>query len=599
MVNHVTDSIYYVGANDHDVDLFEGQYVVPNGMAYNSYVIKDEAITVMDTIDQKKTREWLANIEEALGGAAPKYLVVQHMEPDHAASIEAFVNKYPSVTVVGNVKTFTMIGQFFPDLKMEHTLEVKNGDTLSLGSHTLTFVFAPMVHWPEVMMTYESSEKILFSADGFGKFGALDADEDRACEARRYYIGIVGKYGKQVQNVLKKAAGLDIAIICPLHGPVLTENLGYYINLYDIWSSYRPENEGVCVCYTSVYGHTKEAVELLCRKLEEEGAPKVACFDLARDDMAEAVEDSFRYDKLVLATTTYNAELFPFMKTFIDHLVERDYQNRTIALIENGSWAPRAIKIMKDAFKDSKNITFAKNNITILSALNDDTREQVGALAKELAASYCAADNVKADNIDPTAFFNISYGLYVVTTKDDAGRDNGFICNTVTQVTNTPNRIAVTVNKQNYSCETISKTGLLNVATLSQDAPFAVFENFGFQSGKNVDKFAAFDHVHRASNGLLFLDKYANSYISAKVSNEIDLGTHVMFICDVTESAVLSQTETMSYTYYQNNVKPQPDADKKGFICNVCGYIYEGDELPEDFICPLCKHGVEDFERLG
>lgn len=599
MVSHVTDSIYYVGANDHDVDLFEGQYVVPNGMAYNSYVIKDDQITVMDTIDKKKTKEWLSNIEEVLNGALPNYLVVQHMEPDHAASIEAFVNKYPSATVVGNAKTFVMMKQFFPGMQMEHTLEVKNGDTLSLGSHTLTFVFAPMVHWPEVMMTYESSEKILFSADGFGKFGALDADEDWACEARRYYIGIVGKYGKQVQNVLKKAAGLDIAIICPLHGPVLTEDLGYYLNLYDIWSSYRPENEGVCVCYTSVYGHTKDAVELLCKKLEEGGAPKVACFDLARDDMAEAVEDAFRYDKLVLATTTYNAEIFPFMKTFIDHLVERDYQNRTIALIENGSWAPRAIKVMKEAFKDSKNITFAKNNITILSALNTDTRAQVGELAKELTESYCAADNVEADNIDPTAFFNISYGLYVVTTKDADGKDNGFICNTVTQVTNTPNRIAVTVNKQNYSCETISKTGLLNVATLSQDAPFCVFENFGFHSGKDVDKFATFDHVHRATNGLLFLDKYANSYISAKVSSEIDLGTHKMFICDVTESAVLSKTETMSYTYYQDNVKPKPDADKKGFICNVCGYIYEGDELPEDFICPLCKHGVEDFERLG
>lgn len=599
MVNHVTDSIYYVGANDHDVDLFEGQYVVPNGMAYNSYVIKDESIAVMDTIDKKKTKEWLANIEEALNGALPDYLVVQHMEPDHAASIEAFVNKYPSATVVGNKKTFVMMGQFFPGMQMQHTLEVENGGTLSLGSHTLTFVFAPMVHWPEVMMTYESSEKILFSADGFGKFGALDADEDWACEARRYYIGIVGKYGKQVQNILQKAAGLDIAIICPLHGPVLTENLGYYINLYDIWSSYRPEDEGVCVCYTSVYGHTKDAVELLCKKLEEGGAPKVTCFDLARDDMAEAVEDAFRYDKLVLATTTYNAELFPFMRTYIDHLVERDFQNRTIALIENGSWAPRANKIMKDAFKDSKNITFAKNNVTIMSALNTDTRAQIGELAKELTESYCAADNVEADNIDPTAFTNIGYGLYVVTTKDGNGRDNGFICNTVTQVTSTPNRIAVTVNKQNYSCETISKTGLLNVATLSQDAPFFVFENFGFHSGKDVNKFANFDHVHRATNGLLFLDKYANSYISAKVINEIDLGTHKMFICDVTESAVLSKIETMSYTYYQNNVKPKPDTDKKGFICNICGYIYEGDELPEDFICPLCKHGVEDFERLG
>lgn len=597
MVNHVTDSIYYVGANDHDVDLFEGQYVVPNGMAYNSYVIMDDSIAVMDTIDQTKTEEWLDNIEEVLDGALPDYLVVQHMEPDHAASIEAFVNKYPSVTVVGNAKTFVMMGQFFPNMTMERTMEVKEGDALSLGSHTLNFVFAPMVHWPEVMMTYESSEKILFAADGFGKFGALDVEEDWACEARRYYIGIVGKYGKQVQNILKKAAGLDIAMICPLHGPVLKENLGYYLNLYDIWSSYRPESEGVCVCYTSVYGHTKAAVELLCRKLEEAGAPKVECHDLARCDMAEAVEDAFRYDKLVLATTTYNADIFPFMKTFIEHLVERNYQNRTIGLVENGSWAPQAIKIMKAAFADSKDITFAKNNVTIKSALNGETTEAVEALAEELAASYCAADNVKPNDIDPTALFNIGYGLYVVTTNDGT-KDNGFICNTVTQVTNTPNRIAVTVNKLNYSCETISKTGVLNVATLSQDAPFSIFETFGFQSGRDADKFANFNHVHRSANGLLFLDKYANGYISGKVISEIDLDTHKMFICDVTECAVLTDKETMTYTYYQNYVKPRPETDKKGFVCKVCGYIYEGEELPEGYICPLCKHGVEDFEPL-
>lgn len=598
MENHVTDSVYYVGANDHDVDLFEGQYVVPDGMAYNSYVIMDDSIAVMDTIDQTKTQEWLDNIEKVLDGAMPDYLVVQHMEPDHAGSIEAFVNKYPSATVVSSPKAFVMMGQFFPEMKMEHTKEIKEGDTLSLGSHTLNFVAAPMVHWPEVMMTYESSEKILFAADGFGKFGALDVEQDWACEARRYYIGIVGKYGKQVQNVLKKAAGLDIAMICPLHGPILKENLGYYLNLYDIWSSYRPESEGVCVCYTSVYGHTKAAVELLCKKLEEAGAPKVECHDLARCDMAEAVEDAFRYDKLVLATTTYNAEVFPFMKTFMDHLTERNYQNRTIALIENGSWAPQCIKIMKDTFKDSKDILFAKNNVTIRSAMNEETKEQIAALAEELAASYCAADNVSQNNIDPTALFNIGYGLYVVTTKDQAGKDNGFICNTVTQVTNTPNRIAVTVNKMNYSCETISKTRVLNIATLAQDAPFYVFEHFGFQSGRDVDKFATFSNVHRASNGLLFLDKYANGFISAKVTNEIDLDTHKMFICDVTECASLSDKETMTYTYYQNHVKPKPDADKKGFVCKVCGYIYEGDELPEGYICPLCKHGVEDFEAL-
>lgn len=385
MVSHVTDSIYYVGANDHEVDLFEGQYAVPHGIAYNSYVIVDDSIAVMDTIDQAKTQEWLANVEEVLDGAQPNYLVVQHMEPDHAASIEAFVKKYPSVTVIGNAKTFQMIGQFFPDMKLEHTLTVQEGETLSLGSHTLTFVYAPMVHWPEVMMTYESSEKIFFSADGFGKFGALDVEEDWTEEARRYYIGIVGKYGKQVQNVLKKAAELEISMICPLHGPVLKENLGYYLNLYDIWSSYRPEEKGICVCYTSIYGHTKAAVELLCRKLDEAGISKVVCYDLARCDMSRAVADAFRYDKLVLATTTYNGGIFPFMTSYLENLRERKYQNRTIALIENGSWTPRAISVMKAAFEKSREITFAENCITIHSAMNETVKEQIEKLAHELA----------------------------------------------------------------------------------------------------------------------------------------------------------------------------------------------------------------------
>ena len=385
MVSHVTDSIYYVGANDHEVDLFEGQYAVPQGIAYNSYVIVDDSIAVMDTIDQAKTQEWLANVEEVLDGAQPNYLVVQHMEPDHAASIEAFVKKYPSVTVIGNAKTFQMIGQFFPNMKLERTLAVQEGETLSLGSHTLTFVYAPMVHWPEVMVSYESSEKIFFSADGFGKFGALDAEEDWTEEARRYYIGIVGKYGKQVQNVLKKAAELEISMICPLHGPVLKENLGYYLNLYDIWSSYRPEEKGICVCYTSIYGHTKAAVELLCRKLDEAGISEVVCYDLARCDMSRAVADAFRYDKLVLATTTYNGGIFPFMTSYLENLRERKYQNRTIALIENGSWTPRAISVMKAAFEKSREITFAENCITIHSAMNETVKEQIEKLAHELA----------------------------------------------------------------------------------------------------------------------------------------------------------------------------------------------------------------------
>ena len=384
MVTKITDTIYYIGENDHDIDLFEGQYVVPNGMAYNSYVILDQKIAVMDTIDRSKTAQWLDNLSQALQDRCPDYLVVQHMEPDHAASIGAFMEKYPETTVIGNAKTFTMIGQFFPGLILNNTLTVKSGDTLSLGSHNLQFLFAPMVHWPEVMLTYESSEKILFSADAFGKFGALDADEHWDCEARRYYIGIVGKYGKQVQNVLKAASSLDIATICPLHGPVLSDDLAHYLHLYDLWSSYTPESQGVFIAYTSVYGHTKEAVELLASTLEARGVT-VNAADLARDDMAEAVEDAFRYDRLVLATTTYNGDIFPFMKTYLDALTERNYQNRKVAFIENGSWMPTATKAMKKHLENSKDLTYAQTEVSILSALNDSSKAQIFALAEELA----------------------------------------------------------------------------------------------------------------------------------------------------------------------------------------------------------------------
>ncbi len=597
MLKKVTNSIFYVGENDHEIDLFEGQYVVPNGMAYNSYVILDDKIAVMDTIDASKTSQWLENIRAVLGGRLPDYLVVQHMEPDHAASVEAFIQTYPAVTVVANKKTFAMIGQFFPRLTLKNTLCVENMGTLSLGVHTLTFAFAPMVHWPEVMMTYDAHDKVLFSADGFGKFGALDANEPWDDEARRYYIGIVGKYGKQVQNVLKVAAALDIEIICPLHGPVLTQNLGHYLRLYDLWSSYTPEEEGVVIAYTSVYGHTREAVLLLEEALRRSGAPKVVVYDLARCDMAAAVADAFRYDKLVLATTTYNADVFPYMRTFLDKLTERNFQNRTVAMIENGSWAPTAIRVMKKMLEGCTGITYTKNNVTILSALNVQTSENIRTMAQELAASYVP---VKVDEgfVDPTALFHIGYGLYVVTTNDGV-RDNGLVVNTVCQVTDAPKRVSVAVNKQNYSCGTIAKTGKLNISVLSQDAPFKLFRHFGFQSGRDTDKFDAFRHAQRSANGLMFLDKYANAYISCKVVSQIDVGTHMLFLCDVTQCVTLSQTPSMTYAYYFSNVKPKPETDKKGFVCKICGWVYEGDTLPEDIVCPLCKHGAADFEPIG
>ena len=593
----ITDTIKYVGVNDHRIDLFEGQYKVPGGMSYNSYVILDEKIAVMDTVDADFTHQWLDNIQQVLDGRKPDYLIVQHMEPDHAANVANFLKVYPDTTVVATGKAFGMIRNFF-ELDLEgKKIEAENGSTLSLGYHQLTFVFAPMVHWPEVMVTYDSTEKVLFSADGFGKFGALDVEEPWDDEARRYFIGIVGKYGAQVQKLLKVAATLDIQKICPLHGPVLTEDLGHYIGLYDTWSSYTPEDDGIVIAYTSVYGHTRMAVSLLAEKLKAKGCPRVLVYDLARDDMSQALSDAFRYSKLILATTTYNAGIYPFMNDFITRLVEHNYQNRTVGLIENGSWAPLAAKIMKEMMSKCKKIDWLKNSVHIWSAVKEENRKQIDDMTDELCKEYIAKDDALANKNDMTALFRIGYGLYVVTSNDGR-KDNGLIVNTVTQLTDNPYRVAVNINKANYSHHVIRQTGVLNVNCLSIDAPFSVFQQFGFQSGRTVDKFAG-QKINRSGNGLVFLDKYINAFMSLKVEQYVDLGTHGMFICSVTEARVMSDQDTMTYTYYQQNVKPKPETEgKKGFVCKVCGYVYEGDELPEDIICPLCKHGAVDFEPI-
>ena len=593
----ITDTIKYVGVNDHRIDLFEGQYKVPGGMSYNSYVILDEKIAVMDTVDADFTHQWLDNIQQVLDGRKPDYLIVQHMEPDHAANVANFLKVYPDTTVVATGKAFGMIRNFF-ELDLEgKKIEAENGSTLSLGYHQLTFVFAPMVHWPEVMVTYDSTEKVLFSADGFGKFGALDVEEPWDDEARRYFIGIVGKYGAQVQKLLKVAATLDIQKICPLHGPVLTEDLGHYIGLYDTWSSYMPEDDGIVIAYTSVYGHTRMAVSLLAEKLKAKGCPRVLVYDLARDDMSQALSDAFRYSKLILATTTYNAGIYPFMNDFITRLVEHNYQNRTVGLIENGSWAPLAAKIMKEMMSKCKKIDWLKNSVHIWSAVKEENRKQIDDMTDELCKEYIAKDDTLANKNDMTALFRIGYGLYVVTSNDGR-KDNGLIVNTVTQLTDNPYRVAVNINKANYSHHVIRQTGVLNVNCLSIDAPFSVFQQFGFQSGRTVDKFAG-QKINRSGNGLVFLDKYINAFMSLKVEQYVDLDTHGMFICSVTEARVMSDQDTMTYTYYQQNVKPKPETEgKKGFVCKVCGYVYEGDELPEDIICPLCKHGAVDFEPI-
>ena len=593
----ITRDIIYIGVNDHRIDLFEGQYKVPNGMSYNSYLILDEKTAVMDTVDRNFTHEWLDNLGKGLNGRKPDYLVIQHMEPDHSANIMNFMKTYPEAVIVSSAKAFTMMQNFFGTAFEDRRVVVGEGDTLELGRHVLTFVAAPMVHWPEVMVTYDSTDKILFSADGFGKFGALDRDEAWEDEAARYYFGIVGKYGQQVQALLKKASGLDIEVICPLHGPVLKEELGYYIDRYDKWSSYSVTKDGIMIAYTSVYGHTKAAVELLADKLRAKGCPDVAVYDLARSDMSAAVADAFRYGRIVLATTTYNADIYPFMREFIEHLTERNFQKRQVAMIENGSWAPLAAKTMRNMLEKSRDIIYAEHSVKLMSALSEESRKQVDDLADELCMDYLARSGETANKKDLTALFRIGYGLYVVTSNDGA-KDNGLIVNTVSQVTDNPNRVAVCINKQNYSHHVIKQTGIMNVNCLSVDAPFSVFQNFGFQSGRNADKFAG-EEVVRSDNGLVFLTKYINAFMSLKVEQYLDLDTHGMFICSVEEARVMSDRDTMTYTYYQSNVKPKPQTEgKKGFVCKVCGYVYEGDELPDDFVCPLCKHGPADFEPI-
>ena len=592
----ITNDIKYIGVNDKKIDLFEGQYKVPNGMSYNSYIIMDEKIAVVDTVDINFTHEWLDNLAETLNGKEPDYLIVQHMEPDHSANIFKFAETYKNTKIVSSAKAFKMMQGFFGTDFSDRQIVVGENDSLNLGKHNLVFVTAPMVHWPEVIITYDAFDKVLFSADGFGKFGALDAKEDWLDEARRYYIGIVGKYGVQVGNLLKKAAGLDIEIICPLHGPVLKENLGYYLNLYSTWASYEPEEEGILIAYTSIYGNTKKAVLSLEHMLRENGAPKVKVRDLAREDMSLCISDAFKYSKIVLATTTYNSEIFPFMHQFLTGLCERGFKNRTVALIENGSWAPMANKVMLEMLSKCKNLNILENKVTINSAMNDESKDALKNMADELCKEYLAITDTANKN-DLSALFNIGYGLYVVTSNDGK-KDNGLIVNTVTQVTNTPNKIAVTINKENYSHHVIKQTGKMNINCLTTDAPFKVFETFGFTSGRNTDKFKDCEPL-RSENGLVFLPRYINSFMSLKVESYLDLDTHGMFICTVKEMRVINDKETMTYNYYMNNVKPQPETEgKKGYVCKICGYVYEGENLPDDFVCPLCKHGASDFEKI-
>lgn len=612
----VTEDLYWVGSNDRRLAMFEGVYSVPDGVSYNSYLLMDEKTVLFDTVDRAVKEVFFENIEEVLGGRKLDYMVIHHMEPDHADAIQEVVMRYPEVKIICNAKIVNLIKQFFTFDIDSRAILVKEGDSFSTGKHNLVFVMAPMVHWPEVMVSYDTTDKILFSADGFGTFGALNgalfADEvnferDYLDEARRYYTNIVGKYGDQVQALLKKAATLEIEMICPLHGFVWRKNIGDFIGKYMHWSSYSPEEHGVMIAYASVYGNTENAAEVLACRLRERGV-KTVMFDVSVTPASDIIAAAFKWSHLVFASTTYNAGIFVNMESLIYDLVAHNIQNRTVALIENGSWAPTSGKLMRAEFEKCKNMTILDQQITIKSSLKKDQLVLIDALADQLAESIPASVKkqeapseiqTKEAVVDPSAMFKLSYGLFVLSAKDGA-KDNGCIINTVMQVTDATKRIAIAVNKANYTHEMIKKTGAFNVSVLTTDAPFKLFKQFGFQSGKDVDKFAEGVEEVRTVNGIRYVAEYSNAVISGKVIQEVEFDTHTMFIAEVTEAAVLSNVPSVTYQYYFDHIKPQPQptTEKSGYVCKICGYVYEGEELPEDYICPLCKHGAEDFEKI-
>lgn len=619
----VTDDLIWVGANDRRLAMFEGVYSVPRGVSYNSYLLLDEKTVLFDTVDAAVGSVFFENVEYALSGRHLDYIVVHHMEPDHSATLEELVRRYPDVRIICNQKLAVMMKQYFTFDVDAMSQIVKEGDTLSCGTHTLTFVNAPMVHWPEVMMTYDTTSKALFTADAFGTFGAtngaLFADEvdfahDYLDEARRYYTNIVGKYGTQVTAVLKKAAGLDIQYLCPLHGFVWRKNISDYVNLYQHWATYTPEETGVVIAYASVYHHTENAAECLAVRLREKGI--LTCmFDVSVTPASEIVAAVFRYSHLVLASTTYNAGIFVQMESFLHDLAAHNIQNRIVAIIENGSWAPTSGKLMKGIMEGCKNMTILNETLTIKSAMKEEQLAQLDAIADaidatiekktevtpvEPAADAAGVVQTYRPVLDPAAMFKLSYGLFVLTAKDGQ-KDNGCIINTASQVTAEPNRITIAVNKNNYTHDMIKKTGVFNVSILSQDVTFDTFRHFGFQSGRDTDKFAGYSDAERSANGLYYLTKGVNALISGKVIQEIAFETHTLFIADVTECRILSDAASVTYAYYFEHIKPKPQpAQEKqtGWVCKVCGYVYEGEDLPEDFICPLCKHPASDFEKL-
>lgn len=613
----VLDDLIWVGADDRRLTCFEGVYAVPDGVSYNSYVLLDEKTALFDTADKAVSRQFLENLEYALNGRKLDYLVIHHMEPDHAASIEDVVLRHPAVRIVANEKISKLISQFFSFDLTDRVILVKEGDTLSLGRHTLSFVMAPMVHWPEVMMSYDSYSKVLFTADAFGHFGALNgrlfADEvdfmsQYLDEARRYYTNIVGKYGPQVQAVLKKASSLDIAYVCPLHGFVWRRHFGDFMEKYQQWSSYTPEKKGVCLAYASVYGHTENVANILAAKLSDRGV-EVEMFDTSVIATSYIVSSAFKYSHLVLASTTYNNGIFVTMENLVNDLANHNVQNRTVALIENGSWAPNSGRLMRETLEKVRGTSFIADKVTILSAPDDTTVNQLELLAQSIADEIKPAraqvqeaaaviENLPVSNDD---FFNLSYGLQVLTTELD-GKDYGCIINTAIQVAEgNVKKMSVSVINNNRTCEVIKESGKFNVSILTEEAPYSLFQHFGFQSAREVDKFAAVSYDERLSNGIRYIPEYVNSVFACEVREVIDLGKSTLFIADVVETKEVSKATSATYSYYHSHIKPkkQPASEQKeGWICKVCGYFHEGKELPENFVCPLCNHGPEAFEYV-
>ena len=617
-IKKITDDLTWVGANDRRLAMFEGVYSVPGGVSYNSYLLTDEKTVLFDTVDKAVKQRLFENIDAVLGTKKLDYLVVQHMEPDHSAALEELARRYPDMKIVCSQKILAFIKQFFDfDIDSRVYLVTEN-DTLSTGKHTPHFVMAPMVHWPEVMVTYDSQDKILFSADAFGCFGALNgalfADEvdfarDYMDEARRYYTNIVGKYGTQVQALLKKASALTINMICPLHGFVFRSGLDGILSKYALWSGYEPEEAGVMIAYASVYGNTENAAEILACRLRDNGI-KTVMFDVSVTPASEIVSAAFRWSHLVFASTTYNAGIFVMMEAFLSDLAAHNIQNRTVAVIENGSWAPTSGNLIRAKLEKCKNIRILEKTVSIRSSLKAAQLSDIHTMADALIATFPNAVSAAAGNgrenaapksLEPATMFKLSYGLFVLTARDGE-KDNGCIINTAVQITSNPLRISIAVNKANLTHDMISRTGEFNVSILSERASFGVFKQFGFSSGTEADKFAECGYTDRTANGIRYVPEYTNGVISARVTESVDCGTHTLFVADVTQAFVLSDEPSATYQYYFDNIKPKPQATKetkKGFVCKICGYVYEGDTLPEDFICPICKHGAEDFEPIG